>query len=33
MKTTTLESHSGKIVVHDSEGTGRTLVLVHGNSA
>jgi RNA polymerase sigma factor (sigma-70 family) len=33
MKTTTLESLSGKIVCHDSEGTGRTLVLVHGNSA
>lgn len=33
MKTTTLESHGGKIVCHDSEGTGRTLVLVHGNSA
>jgi pimeloyl-ACP methyl ester carboxylesterase len=33
MKTTTLESHGGKIVCHDSEGAGRTLVLVHGNSA
>jgi pimeloyl-ACP methyl ester carboxylesterase len=33
VKTTTLESHGGKIVCHDSEGTGRTLVLVHGNSA
>jgi len=33
MKTTTLESHAGKIVCHESDGTGRTLVLVHGNSA
>lgn len=33
MKTTTLESHSGKIVCHDSEGAGSALVLVHGNSA
>ena len=33
MKTTTLESRAGKIVCHESDGTGRTLVLVHGNSA
>lgn len=33
MKTTTLKSHSGKIVCHDSEGAGPALVLVHGNSA
>ncbi|MCO5131000.1 MAG: alpha/beta hydrolase [Xanthobacteraceae bacterium] len=33
MKTTTLQSQAGKIVCHDSEGTGPALVLVHGNSA
>lgn len=33
MKTTTIESVSGKIACHESSGTGRTIVFIHGNSA
>ena len=33
MKTTTVETASGKIVCHESSGTGQAIVLVHGNSA
>lgn len=33
MKTTTIETGSGKIVCHESSGSGQAVVLVHGNSA
>ena len=33
MKTTTVETAAGKIVCHESSGTGQAIVLVHGNSA